>query len=64
VRGSKPLSVSLGYYDNDTLIDIAVTNTYDSSVSVYLGTGQGLFLHELYSLLDMDLLQWLFYLTI
>ena len=43
VRGSRPWSISLEHYNDDAFIDIAVTLIYDSSISVYLGFGNGSF---------------------
>ena len=43
VRGSKPWKVSLGYYDDDAFIDIVVGITYDESINIYLGMGNGSF---------------------
>ena len=43
VHGSEPWYITLGYYNNDALVDIAVATTYDSSINVYVGMGKGLF---------------------
>ena len=43
IRGALSSSVSVGYYNADPFIDLAVTNMYDASLSIYLGIGNGSF---------------------
>ena len=43
VGGSEPWYLALGYYNNDALIDIVVATTYDSSINLFMGTGNGMF---------------------
>jgi hypothetical protein len=43
IHGFQPWFLSLGYYDDDTLVDIAVGVSYDSSIQIFLGIGNGLF---------------------
>ncbi len=42
-RGSEPWYVALGYYNNDNLLDMAVSSGFDSSINIFLGTGNGAF---------------------
>ena len=42
-RGSQPQHVTLGHYDNDTFLDIAVSSVVDRSVTVFMGIGDGSF---------------------
>lgn len=39
--GSYPSFAAVGYFNNDTLLDIIVTNTYASNMGVFLGSGRG-----------------------
>ena len=43
VRGSGPRSISLGYYNDDAFIDMAVSLLWDVSINIFLGTGNGSF---------------------
>ena len=43
MRGTFPWSVALGYYNDDAFVDVAVSNTFDSSFNIYLGIGNGSF---------------------
>jgi hypothetical protein len=42
-RGSFPWAVALGDFNNDTLLDIAVSNAYDSNIGVFLAIKNGSF---------------------
>jgi hypothetical protein len=41
--GSYPWSIALGDFNNDTILDIAVTNVWDFSIGLLLGYGNGMF---------------------
>lgn len=43
VHGAYVWFLSLGYYNNDDLVDIAVCTAYDSSIHILTGIGNGLF---------------------
>ena len=43
VRGSYPWSISLGHYNDDSFIDIAVSLYFDTGINIYLGIGNGSF---------------------
>lgn len=43
VHGSYPWYLSIGYYNDDALVDIAVGTSYDSSIHIFTGIGNGLF---------------------
>lgn len=43
VRGSYPKSISLGYYNDDAFIDMAVSLLFGASINIYLGIGNGSF---------------------
>lgn len=43
IRGAIPSSIAFGYYNDDSFIDIAVSNTHDSSISIYFGFRNGSF---------------------
>ena len=42
-HGSWPYSVTLGYFNNDTIMDIAVTKAYDYNIGIFFGLGNGSF---------------------
>ncbi|CAF4169747.1 unnamed protein product, partial [Adineta steineri] len=41
--GSDPWSISNGYLDEDSFLDIVVANTFDPTISIYYGFGNGTF---------------------
>ena len=41
IRGGSPRSISLGYYNDDTFLDIAVSLLSDASINIYLGSENG-----------------------
>jgi hypothetical protein len=43
ILNSEPWYVTLGYYNSDDFLDISVGNSLDSSISIFLGTGNGSF---------------------
>jgi hypothetical protein len=41
--GNQPLSVAVGDFNNDTILDLAVANLFSNNVSILLGNGDGTF---------------------
>ena len=49
--GSHPLSIVAGYFNNDTLLDIAVANSGTNNIGILLNNGNGIFTNQtIYSL--------------
>ena len=47
LTGLSPLSIAVGDFNNDMRLDFVVANTYDHSVSVFLGNGDGSFKNQM-----------------
>jgi hypothetical protein len=42
-KNSEPLSIALGYFNNDTLLDIIVANSNTDNIGIYFGSRNGTF---------------------
>jgi hypothetical protein len=50
--GSRPISIAVGHFDDDTLLDIVVTNSGTNNLAVYLNNGNGTFATKTINLAD------------
>jgi hypothetical protein len=49
---SRPISIAVGHFDDDTLLDIVVTNSRTNNLAVYLNNGNGTFATKTINLAD------------